>query len=165
MIIVVGGKFNEEEEFIIPNESIRVRIIANSNSIDDQYMKGLVKDYIEGEFASLITLDDSIESSRKKIINNIDNFNDDISDIFEEKKYQQDFNIHYGRNYFPKKEYKGVTYSEGNYESLVVEIGAAEGDNWWCVLFPPLCLLEAEENEDVEYRFLVKDVLDKLFNH
>ena len=165
MIIVINTKFKQEDELIIPNDSIRVRVIANSNSVNDQYMKGLVKNYIEGEFSSLITLDDSIDTSREKIISNINHFDQDISDLFQEKEYHQDFNILYGNNHFPKKEYKGVTYPEGDYESLVVEIGNAEGDNWWCVLFPPLCLLEAEENTDIEYRFLVKDILDKLFKH
>ena len=48
------------------------------------------------------------------------------------------------------------------YESLVITLGKGEGDNWWCVLFPPLCLLEENENtQDVEYHFLVKDIIDK----
>ena len=68
-------------------------------------------------------------------------------------------------NYFPQKEFKGVTYEEGYYESLVVTLGSGSGDNWWCVLFPPLCLLEAEESEkdDVEYQFFVKELIDKYF--
>ena len=71
--------------------------------------------------------------------------------------------IHYGLNYFPKKEYKGVIYEEGYYESLVVTLGNGNGDNWWCVLFPPLCLLEAQETntQDVEYKFFVQDLIDK----
>ena len=62
--------------------------------------------------------------------------------------------------YFPKKEYKGVEYNEGNYESLVITLGEGKGDNWWCVLFPPLCLIDAEEQtSDVEYKFLVKEII------
>ena len=72
-------------------------------------------------------------------------------------------NINFGLNYFPKKVYKGVTYEQGDYESLVITIGSGQGDNWWCVLFPPLCLLEAEENTEVEYKFKVLELLDKIF--
>ena len=76
-----------------------------------------------------------------------------------------DYKINFGNNYFPDKEFKGVVYKEGEYESLVVTIGKGEGDNWWCVLFPPLCLLEGSDNNssDVEYRSWVKDMLDRIF--
>ena len=69
------------------------------------------------------------------------------------------FNL--GLNYFPEKEFKGITYDEGYYESLVITIGEGKGDNWWCVLFPPLCMLEAEESTDVEYKSFVKEIVDK----
>ena len=64
---------------------------------------------------------------------------------------------------FPKKVYKGKTYQPNNYESLVITLGEGDGENWWCVLFPPLCLLEAEESEEeVEYNFFFKTILDKI---
>ena len=64
---------------------------------------------------------------------------------------------------FPKKKYKGITYKEGNYESLVIELGDAKGNNWWCVLFPPLCMIEAEDSTDVEYTTIAKTLIDKYF--
>ena len=64
-------------------------------------------------------------------------------------------------NYFPEKIYKGVKYPEGNYESMVVEIGNASGDNYWCVLFPPLCMIEAKESEDIEYKFFISEIINK----
>ena len=65
----------------------------------------------------------------------------------------------------PEKHYKGVTYKEGNYESLVVKLGEGKGENFWCVLFPPLCLLEAEESDkdEVEYKSFIKEIIDKYF--
>lgn len=79
------------------------------------------------------------------------------------EKYSDDYNVSYGLNYFPEKNYKGVTYKEGNYESLVITLGDGLGENWWCVLFPPLCLLEASEDNYSEYTYTtyVKEVLDK----
>ena len=63
----------------------------------------------------------------------------------------------------PEKEYEGVTIPSGNYESLVITLGSGLGDNWWCVMFPPLCLLEAKDNntENIEYKFLVQEILEK----
>ena len=73
------------------------------------------------------------------------------------------FKVKYGMNYFPQKEYKGITYNEGYYESLVVEIGEAKGDNWWCVLFPTICMLDNQNNNDVEYKIGVIELLKKIF--
>ena len=64
---------------------------------------------------------------------------------------------------FQKKNYKGVIYEEGYYESLVVTLGSGNGNNWWCVLFPPLCLMEGEDNntDEIEYKSFVKEMIDK----
>ena len=78
-------------------------------------------------------------------------------------KYGVVHTISLGQNYFPEKEYEGVTIPSGNYESLVITLGSGLGDNWWCVMFPPLCLLEAKDNntENIEYKFLVQEILEK----
>ena len=73
------------------------------------------------------------------------------------------YDINFGYNYFPKKEFKGVEYKEGMYESLVVTLGNGEGNNWWCVLFPPICMIEAEESTDVEYTTMIKEIMNKYF--
>lgn len=77
--------------------------------------------------------------------------------------YTDDFNISFGLNYFPEKEYKGVTYEAGTYNSLVITLGSGVGKNWWCVMFPPLCLLEGKNNntDDINYKFYVKEIIDK----
>ena len=73
-----------------------------------------------------------------------------------------DYSIKYGMNYFPKKVYKGVVYPSGNYESLVITLGSGLGDNWWCVLYPPLCLInDNQTTNDVEYRSFVYDLINK----
>jgi len=150
---------------IIPDGAIRVRVIANSNTIEDQNMKMIVKDYIDKNLSVLLLNVESVDEARLIINSNIDSLNEGINNIFMENVYEMDFKIHFGDNYFPDKEYKGVIYNKGVYESLVVSIGSGEGDNWWCVLFPPLCLLDASENEssDVEYRSWVYEMIDRIF--
>lgn len=78
-------------------------------------------------------------------------------------KYEVPYSIDFGNNYFPTKNYKGVLYPAGDYESLVITLGSGSGNNFWCVLFPPLCLLDAksEDTSEVEYRSYVKDILDR----
>lgn len=151
------------EEIVIPNTAIRLRVIPNSNNLLDQEMKTKVKEYLEANLYKKFANVDDIEKARTMINNNIPKIEEDITSIFNENNYDMNFKVKYGNNYFPKKEYKGITYEEGYYESLVVEIGEAKGDNFWCVLFPSLCLLETEETTEVEYKLGVLELINKIF--
>lgn len=150
---------NKTEEYVIvPNESIRFRIIPNSNTPEDLYMKEEVKEGISDIITSLSK--ENINETRTNIVNNLSLLRNKVQNVFDENNYNQTFNINYGINYFPEKTYKGVKYQSGNYESMVVSIGNASGDNYWCVLFPPLCMMEAKESEKVEYKFFIKEIID-----
>ena len=153
----------KEEENIIPEEAIRFRVVANSNTIYDQNIKIQIRNTIQNEIFTLIKDSKSIEETRKILIEHQKELYDITSNKLKELNYDKDFKIKYGYNHFPKKKYRGVTYKEGEYESLVITLGSGDGDNFWCVLFPPLCLLETDESNssDVEYRFFVKDIIDK----
>lgn len=153
-------------EIVIPEAAIRVRVIANSNSIDDQSMKMKVKAMIEKNISPLLVGVDNVSVARTIIRDNLDILESDIEAFFINEDYDKKFVINFGDNYFPEKDYRGVHYDEGEYESLVVTIGEGVGDNWWCVLFPPLCLLEADESDvdDTEYQFFVAEMLGKIFS-
>ena len=143
-----------EEEIIIPTNSIRYRIIANSDSTKDQMLKMNIKEKLDEEILPILSDSNSIEDSRLVIKDNLDNIKNIVS------KYTDDFDVNYGKNYFPEKTYKGINYDAGNYESLVITLGSGLGKNWWCVLYPPLCLIDKNTN-DVEYTTLVKEILKK----
>ena len=165
MVIIMFLVYREVKayEIVIPDTAIRLRVIPNSNSSLDIAMKKKVKDYLESDVYTLLKDTTDIDEARNIINDNIDNIDLKIQEIFANNNYDMQFEVKFGYNYFPVKEYKGIKYDEGYYESLVVLIGEAKGDNWWCVLFPPLCLLESEENSDVEYRFFVQELLNKIF--
>lgn len=150
---------NEEQTILIPKDAIRFRIIANSNEFNDQAKKIEVKKDLEPLISNILKESNDITTTKNLINYNMSNIKSTI------EKHNVSYDINYGLNYFPEKTYKGVTYPEGNYESLVVTLGDGLGDNWWCVLFPPLCLLEAtEENYDeYTYTFYMKDIIDKYF--
>lgn len=148
---------------IIPDDAIRIRIIPNSNSEYDQNIKYKVKETIENDMKNLLTNAKNIDDARNIIKNNLDGIQDNISKTLQKNDYDLPFNVNFGFNYFPKKEFKGIVYKEGYYESVVVTLGSGLGDNWWCVLFPPLCMIEAEESTDLEYTTMVKSIIDKYF--
>lgn len=147
----------KEEDIIIPTNSIRFRVIANSNTLEDQQKKLLIKDKIEKEIYSLIKDANSTNDVRDVISSNMETIDKLV------KEYNVPYKINYGLNYFPTKNYKGVMYKAGDYESLVITLGEGMGNNFWCVLFPPLCLLDNNEEDisDIKYQSYVKNILDK----
>jgi stage II sporulation protein R len=163
VIVILMVKEVTAKEITIPDEAIRLRILANSNSPHDQYIKQKVKEKVEYQMGTILSNTKSIDEARDKIKNSIKPLSTIIKEVLEEEKENINFNVDYGYHYFPSKEYKGIVYNEGFYESVLVTIGKGEGDNWWCVLFPPLCLIEAEEATDIEYKFFVQELIEKIF--
>ncbi len=154
VVLVLISNYMTKEN-IIPSDAIRIRVIANSNTIEDQELKKEVKTELEKYLYKKLKNVDSVENADKIINKEIPKIKNIVN------KYTSDYTLKYGMNYFPKKEYKGIIYDEGDYKSLVITLGNGLGNNWWCVLFPPLCLLEAEESTDVEYRSYVIDTINK----
>lgn len=153
----------KEDTIIIPDTAIRLRVIPNSNSAIDQNIKIKVKSYLEKNTYELLRNETNIEEARTTIQENIPVLKENITKIFEDNNYNMPYNIDFGYNYFPEKEYRGITYKEGYYESIVISIGKAEGDNWWCVLFPNLCLVDLENTNDAEYQSWVLETINKIF--
>lgn len=153
----------KKDTVVIPNSAIRLRVIPNSNSAQDQNIKKQVKTYLEKNTYNILKDEKSIKEARKKINENIPVIEENIDRIFKDNNYDVPYNVNYGYNYFPSKTYRGITYKEGYYESIVISIGAAEGDNWWCVLFPNLCLADLEQKENSEYKSWVIETINKIF--
>lgn len=153
----------KKDTIVIPNSAIRLRVIPNSNSAQDQNIKKQVKTYLEKNTYNILKDEKSIKEARKKINENIPVIEENVDRIFKDNNYDVSYNVNYGYNYFPSKTYRGITYKEGYYESIVISIGAAEGDNWWCVLFPNLCLADLEQKENSEYKSWVIETINKIF--
>jgi len=116
-----------------------------------------LKDHLEDILFELTQNANSKNEVSEIIIDNLDYLNEDVYKFLNSNNYK----IDYGQNYFPSKVYRGVVYKEGMYDSLVVTLGNGKGQNWWCVLFPPLCLLEENTNTtDVEYQLFVSRIID-----
>lgn len=159
--IFIGYKFSDIE---IPNEALRIRILANSNSDYDQQIKNNVKIEIQDYVYDLLKDTTDIDEARKIINSKLDNISSLTNMSLKKQNYNLPYSVNFGYNYFPEKVYKGITYDAGYYESLLITLGSGKGDNWWCVLFPPLCLLEAEESTEIEYTTLVGELLKKYKN-
>ena len=162
-IIIAGGVLlteNQENNIVIPNNSLRLRIVPHSNAPEDREVKFLIRDLLEKTLPRLLGKARTLDNAKEVIEENLDYIETKVSEVL--KPLNQTFTISHGRNYFPTKVFKGVIYNSGEYDSLVITIGDGKGDNWWCVLFPPLCSLERKENiDEVEYQFFVSRIINK----
>lgn len=157
VVFLIYGLTNNKEEILIPDYAIRFRVIASSNTLEDQTIKYQVKTELEKDLNNLMQNASTSEEAKKLIQENLKEIRNTVN------KYTKENKVSFGENMFPEKEYYGVTYPKGSYESLVVTLGNGKGNNWWCVMFPPLCLLEAKQEgkEDVNYKFYAKEIIDK----
>lgn len=150
-----------DKNYDLTNDAIRFRVIANSNSVTDI----LMKEKVVSEISKMIFKSNlNKEQTRDNVIKNMENIDSSIHSLFEKNNYSKKYNIIYGMNYFPKKEYNGKIFPEGEYESLVIEIGDAKGNNYWCIMYPQLCMVDTSNtNSDLKYDFKFLKVFKKFF--
>jgi stage II sporulation protein R len=163
-LVIITLIINKSEALIIPDEALRIRVIANSNTPEDQYIKEQVVTNLKTNIYDKLKDSKNVSEAQQIIVNNLEDIKYNVKQTLNKYKNDTNFTVNFGQNYFPDKVYKGVTYKEGYYESLVVTLGEGAGSNFWCVLFPPLCLLEAEDSDEVEYKFFVSELIAKFLN-
>lgn len=128
----------------IPNESIRLRILANSDSPSDQWIKREVRDAIVAQMNQWVSGPQTIEAARETVRTHLPELNELVGQTLRKNGFAYPYQVELGVVPFPTKMYGNQVYPAGEYEALRVSIGEAEGQNWWCVLFPPLCFVDSE---------------------
>ena len=154
--------FISDNEYNINNNEIRFRVIANSNSARDI----LMKEKVVSKLSNILFIKSNDKNKiRENIYNNLNNIENNIDKLFKDNNYDKTYNIRYGINEFPKKIFMGKEYNEGEYESLVIEIGDAKGNNYFCILYPSLCMIDYENKGDKneEYKFKIVEIIKDLF--
>ncbi|RKL67991.1 stage II sporulation protein R [Salipaludibacillus neizhouensis] len=170
---------NQASEDFIPQESIRLRIKANSNSPVDQELKLNVRDKVSVEISKWTASLDDLSQARTVIESKIPEIEAVIAEEIQAIGSTSSFRVSLKNVEFPTKQYGNRLYPEGEYEAVFIEIGKGSGDNWWCVLFPPLCFVDAstdepaetdasdsdvDEEEEVEVSFFIVDVVQSLWS-
>lgn len=120
----------------------RLHVIANSDSEEDQNLKYNVRDNLLKYMNSICKDCSSKEDAIKIVYEHKDDFKKIAIDTIKNQGFNYDVNINIGNFEFPTKYYGDISLPAGFYDALRVEIGAARGQNWWCVMFPPLCFVD-----------------------
>jgi stage II sporulation protein R len=136
----------------IPEDSIRLRILAHSDAPADQWIKRKVRDEVMRYVQEWYEETGDPEVIRAEIAGRIDEFGEIVGKVLRENGYDYPYTLEYGRIDFPVKPYGHRLYPAGEYEALRIVIGDGRGENWWCVLFPPLCFADMAAAKEKEPR-------------
>ena len=156
-IILVGSCFigcsNYETEYL------RIHIRANSNEISDQEIKYKIRDEVVKYLTPVVSKCASKEQAILKIQSEQSAVKALIDRYLLKNGYNYCCKVSVKNENFPTRVYNGVTLQAGYYDALIIELGSGLGDNWWCVVYPPLCFMG---NEDVNYRSKIFDLINGL---
>ena len=119
----------------ISENIVRLHVLANSDSNEDQSLKLKVRDAILEHSRQNFTKKDEVKSQ-------LEIYKQIAKKVIYESGYNYPVEVEYGNFKFPTKEYKNLTLPAGVYDAVRIKIGKAEGQNWWCVMFPPLCFVD-----------------------
>lgn len=126
----------------LENKIIRLHIIANSDTLQDQELKLKVRNNILNNFNKRFSNITSKKDSEALILRNLNEIREIAQRTVYEEGYFYNVEVYYGNYKFPIREYDNFTLPSGDYDAVRVEIGEAKGQNWWCVMFPPLCFTD-----------------------
>ncbi len=138
---------------------LRIHVRANSNSQTDQSVKYVVKD----EVVRFITPYAAQCTDKDKAIDIIGDILPEIEEVCDRVLKSRGFNYKSKASVraeeFPTRVYGDLTLENGIYDALIIELGSGSGDNWWCVIYPPLCFTSG--TADVKYRSIIMDIINK----
>lgn len=132
----------------ISTKVLRMHVLANSNSIDDQRLKIAVKNNILKSTQELFTDCDSLEESIEIAQSNTELIKDSAQEVIKKYNKNYDVKVYVDNEFFDVREYKDFTLPSGNYNTVKVVIGEGKGKNWWCVMYPAVCISACSDDFD-----------------
>ena len=142
----------------IRSDVLRLHVIANSDSSVDQNLKLRLRDYILEEGEDIFDGSVNVENAVKKIEPKLAELEKSAETFVKNAGSDYDVKITLSNEYFTTRTYESVTLPAGKYLALRVVIGSGEGHNWWCVMFPPMCVPAADKKDEIENVFTDKEI-------
>ena len=139
-VAILCGMWLDGEQRTLAQHVIRLHVIANSDSAEDQALKLLVRDEVLKQADGLYPEGADVQTARQCMEGNLDRLAQVGRQVVREQGYDYPVSAAVKQVWFPTKQYDGFALPAGNYTALQIVIGEGSGQNWWCVVFPPLCL-------------------------
>jgi stage II sporulation protein R len=131
-----------KDSIVIPAEAIRLRILANSDSAQDQEIKRKVRDAVNAQITLWVQDLTSLDKAKNVLTSKLPEVQAIAEQVVKEQGSTQSVNVEFGKVQFPTKLYGEFLYPAGEYQAILITLGEGTGANWWCVLYPPLCFLD-----------------------
>lgn len=142
----------------IRSDVLRLHVIANSDTSVDQNLKLRLRDYILQEGKDIFNGSVNVENAVEKIEPVLPELEKSAKAFVNQAGFDYDVKISLLNEYFTTRTYETVTLPAGKYLALRVVIGSGEGHNWWCVMFPPMCVPAADKKDEIENVFSEKEI-------
>ncbi|MDT8860447.1 stage II sporulation protein R [Alkalihalobacillus sp. MEB130] len=174
--VAVASLHNEVSQ----EEAVRLRILANSDSVRDQALKRDIRDEVNAAITEMVLGVNDLEEGKAMIEGNLAKIEDIVEAELAKMGMDQTYEVSFSEVEFPTKLYGNIVYPAGLYDAVLITLGEGKGENWWCVLFPPLCFLDMangdavaadaeveeevveEDVEEVEVAFFVVEIFSKI---
>lgn len=143
MVFYRRGVAEQRRQQDIAEEILRLHVVANSDSEEDQALKMEVKESIVTYLRGIMGDAKSVEEARLEIQKRLPEIEDLAREKMKMEGYDYEADAVLGKCYFPVKEYGDMTFPAGEYEALKVNLGKSAGKNWWCVMYPTLCFVDS----------------------
>lgn len=151
IVSLIMAAIPTDAEGAIYEDTIRLHILANSDSEEDQNLKLTVRDGILKKYSDALSIESSTEDAKKRIEALLPSVKKTAEEIIRENGYSYSCSVELGEEWYDTRKYQDFSLPCGYYSSLVIRIGEAEGQNWWCVMFPPMCLEFATSGNKSSY--------------
>lgn len=142
-------------------DCVRIHIRANSNSEVDQNVKLVVRDAVVNYLTPLLANCASAADAKTVIGNNLDEVKKTSDEVLKKNGFSYVATVKLTEEKFPFRKYDGISFPEGVYDALIVELGEGTGNNWWCVCFPPLCFVPDDGGENFQYKSKIVEIIKK----
>lgn len=165
MLIGVCSNFAQGTESVELSNLLRIHIRANSNEVVDQNIKYKIKDSFVEFLTPLLADCDTKQKAINLVSENNSKLKQIADEILKENNFNYTSNIKITKEQFPTRVYGEYTVPSGIYDAIIVELGNGTGDNWWCVIYPPLCFTNfSTYSQNIVYKSKIMDIINKFFN-
>lgn len=144
---------------------LRIHIRANSNVEIDQNIKYKIKDEVIEYLTPYIAECNNYNQVLNMLQNNLTNIVQKVNEVLEQNNFSYSSNAKINNEFFPTRSYDYLVLEANYYDALIIELGQAKGDNWWCVVYPPLCFLNGNNvlENNVVYKSKILELINKFF--
>jgi stage II sporulation protein R len=150
IVFLILGLLPTHGEAELYDKVVRLHVLARSDSEQDQALKLKVRDAVLAYCAEALSDCETREDAEKRLSGMIDTLTEIADKTVKDEGFDYAASVTLGKEQYPRRQYDGLCFPRGEYLSLRVILGEGEGQNWWCVLFPTLCLGSASAKEQKE---------------